>query len=473
VCAVFAQIVAAQASYFDRIGQIRAVVSETETTSPSWAGTIHDAKLPFIGVARSRVDYYFVHAVDLAGTVTEKWSALPNDRVWSPLSNRPVKLTGKLNKARLTDVTVVPLDAIREATQAVPPPTTGLYKIVSVPLTIQTTSAQRNASVLSVTPEQIRDTLFNFPNSVSKFYREASYGMLEFTGVQHPQVDVVPVTIQATISANCQEQIINEFTPVVRQRLAEQNINTMNGTVDLGLIIFNDTPGCPPYPFATRGALGARGVPLWVWMPESWFVTGPAIVAHEMAHALGGNHPYTWRCTDFDDRQTCVTAEANDRDLMTAAGAYYVMPNNYERRRWGWYPPGAFVTAMNSASYLFDLRSPVLPYVKDGQRQGRFYFRNLAGSYAEWEIFPEARQNYGQFERYNAVDVEYLRGVTLRYGHANYPDPEALAILLDPNSTATVDDAPLRQGEQISMGGTLIKCIRESSPQSGTRMTVQ
>jgi hypothetical protein len=462
-----------QSFYLDHIGQIRAVVSETETSVPSWAGTVHDAQLPFNGVARSKVDYYFVQDVDRDGTLTAKWIALPNDRVWSPLSNRPVRLTGKIDRGRLIDVRVVTLDAGHESTRAVPPPTTGIYKIVSVPLTIQTASARRAENTLSVTPEQIRDTLYNVPNSVNRFYREASYGMLEFTGVHHPQVDVVPVTIQATISANCQEQIINEFTPVVRQRLMDANINTMNGSVDLGLIIFNDTPGCPPYPFATRGALGARGVPLWVWMPESWFVTGPAIVAHEMGHAIGGNHPYTWRCTNFDDRQTCVTEEANDRDLMTAAGVYYVMPNNYERRRWGWYPPGAFASAMNSATHIYDLHSPIIPWVKDGQRQGRFYFRNLGLSYAEWEIFPEARQNYGQFERYGAADVEYLRGVTVRYGHANYPDPEALAILLDPNPTTTVDDAPLMQNEQISIGGTVIKCVRELSPQLGTRMTVQ
>ncbi len=442
-----------------------------------------DAGFRFSGVARSKVDFYFTYPVFENGAATEKWVALPGDRNWSDLSNQPVRASGSLKGNKLLDARVSPLSVPPENYLTNPPPTVGLYKVVAVPLTIQptmaTTAARENSgqdstAALNVTPEAIRNTLFNAPKAVNKFYLEASYGMFGFTGVHHPQVDVVPVTIQATISSNCQEQIMNQFTQIVRQRLLEQNIDTMNGGVDLGIIIFNDLPGCPNYPFATRGALGARGVPQWLWMPESWFATGPSITAHEIGHALGGNHPYFLRCTDFDNAQTCVVAEANDRDLMTYGGEYYLMPNNFERRRWGWHPAGAFDNPSTGFVHLFDLQSTVLPFVKDSARRGRFYFRNLmSGPFFEYDIYPEARRNWGQFERYQGNDEAFRQGIAVRIGHRNFAAPEGAPALLDPNGTATLEDAPLRENQQVSIGGVVIKCTREHNPGWGTRMKVQ
>ena len=470
----------AQAYNFYQTGQIRPVISEAETKTSSWQDAVNDAGFNFSSGLESKAEFYFTYLVSEDGVPTEKWVALPNDRAWNQFSNQLVRLSGNLKNNKLLTAVVSPLTRLLENYLTNPPPTAGLYKVVAVPLTIQPQSARgklfKDAVALTVTPEAIRNTLFNAPNSVNKFYLEASYGMLSFSGVHHPQVDVVPVTIGATISTNCQEQIITQFTPLVRQRLHEQNIDTTNGSVDLGIIIFNDMPGCPPYPFSTRGALGQRGAPLWVWMPESWFVTGPAIMAHEIGHTLGANHPAALRCTDFDNPQTCVVvvnADADDRDMMTYGGRHYLMPNNYERRRWGWHPPDAFDNPSNGFAHIFDLHSPVLPFVKDGIRQGRFYFRNLTGTYIGWDIYPEARRNWGQFERYQAADEAFRSGIAVRIGHSNYGDPEALSVLLDPNNTVGFEDSPLRENQQISIGGVLIKCIREHNPGRGTRMRVQ
>ena len=455
----------AQAYNFYQTGQIRPIVSEVETKTRFWKDTVKDAKFNFPSGIESKVEFYFTYSVSEGEALTEKWVALPNDRAWNRFSNQSVRVSGSLKNNKLLNAAVLPLTRLSEDYLTNPPPTAGLYKVVAVPLTIQPQSAHgkpaQEAAALTVTPEAIRNTLFNVPDSVNKFYLEASYGMLSFTGVHHPQIDVVPVTIQATISANCQDQIITQFTPIVRQRLRDQNIDTTNGSVDLGIIIFNDTPGCPPYPFSTRGALGQRGAPLWVWMPESWFVTGPAIMAHEIGHTLGANHPAALRCADFDNPQTCVVitnADADDRDMMTYGGRYYLMPNNYERRRWGWHPPGAFDNPSSGFVHLFDLHSPVLPFVKDGARQGRFYFRNLTGTHLGWDIYPEGRRNWGQFERYQGTDESFRSGIAVRIGHSNYGDPEALSVLLDPNNTIGFEDAPLRENQQISI------CLLYTSP---------
>ncbi len=464
---------AAQTGSFSQTGQIRLIIFETKTKIPSRVDFVNDAGFRLSDDAQSKAEFYFTYSAFENGMPTEKWVSLSDDTNWSRFSNRPVRVSGRLKNNKLANVEVSPLTPLPEDYLRNPPPTAGLYKVVAVPLTIQSSSVAGRDAVLNVTPEAIRNNLFNAPDAVNKFYLEASYGKFGFAGVNHPQVDVVPVTIQATIAANCQEQIVTEFTPIVRQRLLEQNINTTNGSVDLGIIIFNDTPGCPPYPFATRGALGQRGVPQWLWMPESWFVTGPLILAHEIAHTLGGNHPLALRCTDFDNPQTCVAVDAADRDIMTSGGRFYQMPNNYERQRWGWHPPGAFDNPASGSVRLFDLQPSILPAIKDGAKQGRFYFQNLAGAYPGWYIYPEARRNWGRFERYQEGDESFRLGVAVRMGHGNYGDPEAFSVIIDPNTTTQLEDAPLRRNQQVSIGGVSITCTREYTPSSGTRMKVE
>jgi hypothetical protein len=473
-----AKFASAQTSNFYQTGQIRTIISETETENSAWKDPMHDAGFKSTGSAKSRREFYFTYSAFEGGKFTEKWIALPQDKVWNRLSNQTVRAKGSLKNNKLLNANVSPVIASSENYQSSPSPTVGLYKVVAVPLTIQPLSAQgkpdKNAPALTVTPEAIRNNLFNLPNSVNKFYLEASYGKFGFTGVNQTQAEVVPVTIQATVSTNCQEQIVTEFTPTVRQRLREQNIDTTNGSVDLGIIIFNDTPGCPNYPFATRGALGQRGAPQWLWIPESWFVTGPQIMTHEIGHVLGGNHPAVLRCANFDDQQTCVLeAEAADRDFMASGGRFNQMPNNYERRRWGWHPPGAFDNPSSGFVQMFDLHSPILLFVKDSVKRGRFYFRNLTGTYAGYDIYPEARRNWGQFEKYQEADESFRRGIAVRIGHSNYTDPEALSILIDPNNTSQSEDAPLLENQKVSIGGVQIECTRKHNPNWGTRMKVQ
>ncbi len=470
------EFASAQTDNFLQTGQIRAIVSETETEIPSWKNTVHDAGIKFTGVAKSKVEFYFTYQIIENGAFSEKWVALADERAWNQFSNQTVRISGSLKNNKLSNAKISPLTEFSKEYLTSPPPTAGFYKVVVAPLTIQPLSAQGkpvNTAALNVTPEAIRNVLFNQPDAVNKFYLEASYGKFGFTGVNQPQAEVVPVTIQATISNNCYDQIISQFTPIVRERLREQNIDTTNGGVDLGIIIFNDTPGCPPFPFATRGLLGQRGATQWLWMPESWFVTGAAIMAHEIGHTLGGNHPVAVRCADFDNPQTCVLEDAADRHIMTSGGRYYMMPNNFDRRRWGWHPPGAFDNPSGGFVQMFDLHSPSLPFFKDGARRGRFFFRPLNGVHAGWEIYPEARRNWGRFDNYQAADEEFRLGIAVRMGHSNYGDADALTLLIDPNNTAGHEDAPLLENQQVSIGGAIIKCIREHNPSRGTRMRVQ
>jgi hypothetical protein len=403
--------------------------------------------------------------------MVEHWLRVESDTSLSAFAGKTVRLSGKFAGNNLAALFVEDLHLNK--TDGGPPPTVGLYKTVAVPLTITSLAAERTGGRQSggVTPAAIRDVLFDRTDSVNNFYREASYGRFGFTGVNHPQVDVVPVAIQATIGSNCQEQIITEFTPIVRQRLLDQGIDTYSGGVDLGIIIFNDIVGCPPYPFATRGPLGVRGIPLWLWMPESWFVTGPKIMTHEIAHALGGNHPFAMSCSNFDDPQTCVVFEAADRDLMAAGGIYQLMPNNYERRRWGWHAADAFEKPALDNAFV-DLRSSIFPFGKSSIQRAQFYYRHLAAPHAGWDVYPEARQDSGVFERYSPTDEAFRRGIAVRIGHSNYGDPDALSILLDTTLTPGLDDAPLTKDEQLVIGGTVIKCLTENMAVRGVRVAL-
>jgi hypothetical protein len=455
----------AQPCKFNQTGQIRAIISEKES------------KKPIKKVSTADADFYFTYSSFENGTSAEKWIALPDDRDWNPLSSQKVSICGDLKDNKLTKVGVVPLTGLSKEYIANPPATAGVYKIVAATLNIQPQSANGNpakeSSVLSVTPEAVRNNFFNLPNSVNNFFIEASAGKLSFAGIHHPQIDVVPVTIQAVISDNCQDQIVNQFTLIVRQKLLEQNIDTTNGSVDMGVIIFNNVNGCPPYPFATRGLLGQRGVPNWLWIPESWFDTGPVIITHEIGHALGGNHPLKMQCTDFDNPQTCTYTDAADRDIMTSAGRFNMMPNNYERRRWGWHPPGVFDNASSGIVQMFDLYSPSFPFIKEGKRQGSYFFRSLSGANSGWQIYPEARRNWGLFDSYQLADEPFRLGITLRIGHSNYGDPSVVSILVDANNTPDIEDAPLRQNGQFTISGFTIKCTREHNPMWGTRMKIE
>ncbi|MDQ3800247.1 MAG: hypothetical protein M3384_12400, partial [Acidobacteriota bacterium] len=140
-CAVLpcfiAGFAAAQTSVFSRTGKIRAVVSETESKTPSWRGTALDGGFEFSGVAKSKVDFYFTYSALENGAPTEKWVALPGDRNWSELSNQPVRASGTLKGNKLLNAAVTPLSSQPEDYLTSPPPTVGLYKVVAVPLTIQ------------------------------------------------------------------------------------------------------------------------------------------------------------------------------------------------------------------------------------------------------------------------------------------------------------------------------------------------
>jgi hypothetical protein len=208
-------------------------------------------------------------------------------------------------------------------------------------------------------------------------------------------------------------------------------------------------------------------------MPESWFMTGAVILTHEIGHALGGNHPFTMRCANLDDPQTCAYTDAADRDIMTSGGRFGMLPNNYERRRWGWHSAGAFDNPLAGNIAMFDLHSPVLPFIKASPKRGGFFFRSLSGVHAGWEIYPEARRNYGIFERYEQADEAFRLGIALRVGRSDYGDPEAKTFLIDTNPTIEDADAPLRENRQIAIGGVTIKCLREHNPSAGTRMKIE
>ncbi len=201
----------AQTQNFHQTGYVRPVVLE--------------------GAAKTsaKVKYYFAYSVFENGTAIEKWAALPDAEIDGRLSNQSVRISGSLEDAKLSNVAVSPLTSLSENYLNNPPATAGLYKTVVVPLTIEPQSINNNKrsfknTALGVTPEAIRNTLFNAPDSVNKFYLEASFGKFGFTGVYHPQTDVVPVTVQASISSDCQNQIVTEFTAIVRQRLLAQTL---------------------------------------------------------------------------------------------------------------------------------------------------------------------------------------------------------------------------------------------------------
>ena len=432
-----------------RTGMVRTIVSETPAI-----GSINLGGLNIEYAGTSRVDHYLDEGAN------GFWSKLPPSEKWRKFSGKTVRISERPSK----DVEVEVLSA-----SPLWQPTTGMYKTVAVLLTIVPTNT--TAAPMNVSPAMVRNSLYDSANSVDRFYREASFGAFGFRGVNSPTSETFSYIIQTAISSECQQQIVSEFTSSVRQSLLGNGINTYDGTVDLGIIIFNDVAGCPPYPFATRGELGARGVPLWMWIPTSWFTTGSQIVTHEIGHALGNNHPASIHCSDWNNTSTCSVVDSSDRDIMASAGRYGMLPNNFERRRWGWHSENAFSAGSLISTELLDLLSPrsVSPRTRLNRR--RYLNFSLNGPWAGWQVFPEARSNIGVFDQFNGTDAKYRRGVTLRLGHSYYIDPDTTSFLIN-DSGGDDADAPLMPGETFSFGGVRITPTLEWNPRTGTRISI-
>ena len=121
----------AQTSDFSYTGQIRTVIAEKESRPKSRKSWEAASGLKFSDVVGSKDGFYFSYSTSRNSIANEKWIALPDDRDWSELSNRSVRLSGLSKNGRLSIAAATPLAAVSPDSLTGPSPTRGIYKVVA------------------------------------------------------------------------------------------------------------------------------------------------------------------------------------------------------------------------------------------------------------------------------------------------------------------------------------------------------
>jgi len=198
-----------------------------------------------------------------------------------------------------------------------------------------------------VTAAEARAAVFDAPDSMNAFYREASFEQVSFTG------DVVGWLRLPSVGKQCNPfQILNDAVeaadPMVDFRQYER------------LILLPTTPGVTGCGSADLGTLGKAQIQTaegtlsisvsWDFIPISGAPPlDPGVMAHEMGHNLGLLHANGLECPTETIDTTCIDTDYGDAFDVMGSGTLLHF-NAYHKERLGWLLP-ANVAAGGEGTY--------------------------------------------------------------------------------------------------------------------------
>ena len=401
---------------------------------------------------------------------------------WSKFANRRVAVSGSVvvdkngrTTLRVIEKSLIVLDENPYANTTIPAVTQGDYKVLSIVITVQQPGAIETSltdpSFMST--EQALAPVFHNPKSARVFFAEASGGRLNVVGHLNPSGgDVAFVTITSAIT-DCNSQMSVQWVPLVDAQLRAQGIepNWYNSTV----FIYDNMPGCGTQSLGTVGWIGLLNQRQYIFTNKNTVIgrDGDSMVSHEIGHNLGLSHSNAYRCTDSNNiPASCTVVEYGDRACFM--GSLNMLPNNYQRRRLGWYSQ-PFKQLIYSGSY--NVYSPSIPGQSGAKRlmSCQFCFAPLTGALTGFSVYPEARRNYQLFddlEQSGTLLWPYKRGVKLLIGIDDLVNLNAKPFILDttPQDTSTYN-APLVL-QSYSVGGVLFNHTGITSASTGSRLTI-
>ena len=277
--------------------------------------------------------------------------------------------------------------------------TRGNFKINIVPVTVTISSsnalkAQRTDIAVIDGPSFIsiaaaKDPIFTNNISSKKFFEYMSNNDFTLMGRDSINGDFTAANITVAPGGNCNQRMISEFTPMVRQQLINvgRNPNSYGATV----LIFDDNVyfqlGCP---FNAYGTLGIPRDPHpsgMVWILKLGYLGNFTAINHEMGHILGLMHSRSANLS------TGVFFEYGD-SACTMGGNFKIF-NSAQLRILGW--GGEYTEITNFQNYnLFPLSSrSKRAKMINGLQASYVVARNLSGNPNGLLIYPQCL--YEQF----------------------------------------------------------------------------
>ncbi len=260
---------------------------------------------------------------------------------------------------------------------------------------------------------------------VEQFYRENSYGSLEFATTVTPLL-MLPQT-KAVYGLLGDSQLQEDARQVARAGGLETD------NYDLDIVRHNRVPG---FNWNGKSWVGQKGI----WMQTS----SVGDTAHELGHNLGVKHANFWSATgDSVFGQGSVTDYGNPFDTMGSGNAGSQQFNAYYKWRMDWLPSSFVATATNSGTYrVYAMDSPTL----------------VAGEHYALKIPKDfARDYWLEFRQRLTSNPWLMNGVLLNWNpwSAGSATSSGTTTLLDtspgtPTGTSSREDAALVIGQTFS-----------------------
>lgn len=288
----------------------------------------------------------------------------------------------------------------------------------------------------SFSADTARSVIFNDSHSSNKYFTEAGFGRLTFTGKIRSDGDVFgPYTIPYNLLNTC-DVWTWEAAAVSAAAAAGNDMTGYNNIVIV-------TPGGSSCGYAGYGTIG--GNPAYSWILGNGNL-GFRVVTHELGHNLGADHSSSLRCTDGSGKQvtlggTCTADEYGDEfDVMGDGGNTglynFTHFNNFQKGRVNWLDAVNTQTATATGRYYIapiELHSTAVQSLRVPIPGSTNYY------------YLEYRQPYG-FDSFDASSF-VAKGVSVRVAPAYTTLAKPLLLDLTPGTAYGFIDSALPVGQ--------------------------
>lgn len=378
------------------------------------------------------------------------------------MTNQAVRVTGSIIPSGELSITeVIPLNTVQTTTDSSPTPTVGSRKVLVLLSNFMNDLSQPYSS------DDVRDAVYNSPDSPQNFFKEASLYRFQLTGITRPDIDVAEWRMLPMTNQSCDAHMFTDWT-TARNDLARQQGYEPNNYQTV-IYMFPAISDCANSVSASVGTIGGSSRVETIYFSLG-AVPNASTLVHEIGHNLGLRHASGYECTGTAIPASCSFRDYGDPgDFMTGD---YRLPNNYHRSQLGWmWRPALDITISGDYSLAAPTSFLPLPQLL------RIPLKDASGNLTGTSIWLETRRQY-LFDDFSLVQYQnFTKGISIRYGSDDLGNVLSRSILVDttPGSFLGAIDAPLMQGRTFTddTAGLSITVTRGNTMAAGARVHIQ